>query len=211
MRVRVSRRRRFGDRSVIEPFAFALVAFILAMSLRPDEWQGDLVTVSVASACAAGLLMGVMVSRRRAKETSAKAYLEVSGVDEPLVEWTPAEWLPAEEHDSGEGGAYRSQTREKVVRYVANEKLAAKARRTANIVTTVADEAAIAEERLFVREEADVAFIALADLRDEERDLPKGGTTFVFGRATRIAFLNEDNDVVRALREMLPSSSRADM
>lgn len=207
MRLRVSRRKRFGDRCVSEFFAFAFVAFVLIMSLRPDEWRTELVTVSIASACAAGLLMALMVALRAAKERSAKAYFGASGADEHLVEWTPAVGMPVDDHDAVDAGAYRSQERAKVVRYVAGVKPARRARRSANVVTTVADEAAIDEERLFVREQGDVAFVALSDLRTEEPGTPQGGTMFVFGRATRVVFLNEDNDVVRVLREMLPSSS----
>ncbi len=48
----------------------------------------------------------------------------------------------------------------------------------------------------------------LALLREERGRGADGAVTFVFGKATRVVFVDEDDEVVRALRE--PLASRQD-
>jgi hypothetical protein len=129
------------------------------------------------------------------------------GAQHRPAEWTPVASLP--DANAATAWTYRGMAT-RLAAYAAEDlRLTRRMRQSAGLATTVVDEAVLDDERLYVREGEDIASIDLAHLREERARSDDGSVTFVFGKATRVVFVDEDNDVVRALRERLAAMSHA--
>ncbi len=128
--------------------------------------------------------------------------------DPPIAEWQPISALP-EPVEGGRGSSvYRTNAGGPGVLLEPFDESAARfLRKTATFATTVVDEAALDDERLYVREGKDVASMDLALLRGAA-PLGDGHVVFSFGKFTTVVFPDASaSKIVRALRDCIPRRS----
>lgn len=128
--------------------------------------------------------------------------------DPPIAEWQTVSALPEPVDGARTSSAYRTNAAgPSVLREPFDERAGRLLRKTANSFTTVVDEAALDDERLYVREGKDVASMDLSLLRGAA-PLGDGHVVFSFGKFTSVVFpAASASHVVRALRERIPRNT----
>lgn len=121
--------------------------------------------------------------------------------DAALAFWEHATELPVTEKPDD---AYRSLPASAFgLSMKASDALAVtKARREADLATTVVDEAVLVGNVLTVREGSDFGAMDVSLLQGE-RPFGEHGVNFVFGKSTKVVFVDAENDVVARLHVIL--------